>query len=146
MHPFPIRTPVSPSAMTVITRLAYHNDFAPGLCGGGLHGNVSPCHCPSQLELAYPGVTGNHSVRHTRSGGHYLSAKADAYTWLVKDAISSRKAPPGQICVDWLFAPPDARGRDVDNLMKVVKDALTKCGFWADDSNKVMERLVVWPR
>jgi len=42
--------------------------------------------------------------------------------------------------VDFLVEPPDRRGREVDNLMKVVKDALTDAGFWVDDSNKVIRK------
>lgn len=42
--------------------------------------------------------------------------------------------------MDFLVEPPDLRARDVDNLMKVVKDALTDAGFWVDDSNKVIRK------
>ena len=95
-----------------------------------------------ELELPYPNHTGNHSVRHTRSGGHYLTKEAEAYRLAVSLLVSpSRVAPKmlaGPLRLDWLIAPPDLRARDVDNLFKVVCDALTRCGFWVDDSNKVI--------
>lgn len=90
------------------------------------------------VELPYPAVTGNHAVRHTRSGGHYRAAHAVDYDGLVVETLRGRKAPAGLIHTDWLLAPPDRRARDADNVMKVVKDALTRAGFWVDDSNKVI--------
>lgn len=93
-----------------------------------------------QLELPYPTGTGNHSVRHTRSGGHYVTKEAQAYRDLVSLAVRGRRAPPGALSVAWCFVPPDRRARDADNLLKVVKDALTRCGFWADDSNRVIRQ------
>jgi len=36
--------------------------------------------------------------------------------------------------VDLYFFPPDRRVRDNSNHTKVLYDALTKAGFWADDS------------
>jgi len=92
------------------------------------------------IELPYPGRTGNHSVRHTATGRHYVSKEALAYRALVSQALRGRRAPPGPISVAWTFVPPDRRARDADNLLKVVKDALTLAGFWADDSNKVIQR------
>lgn len=41
--------------------------------------------------------------------------------------------------------PPDKRRRDVDNLLKVVFDVLTKAGAWVDDS--LVDEIVLkrWP-
>lgn len=40
---------------------------------------------------------------------------------------------------------PDRRRRDLDNLQKAVFDALTKAGFWLDDSQVVDYRVVKMP-
>lgn len=92
----------------------------------------------TSIELPYPAGSGNHSVRHTRSGGHYLTAGTLAYRLAVKAAVGLARAPDGPIQADWVISPPDRRARDFDNLMKVVKDALTLAGFWGDDSNRVI--------
>jgi len=89
------------------------------------------------LELPYPGGSGNHSVRHA-GGSHYLSDEAKAYRVLVALACRHVRPVVGPLCLDWLIAPPDKRARDIDNLFKVVCDALTHAGFWPDDSNKVI--------
>jgi Holliday junction resolvase RusA-like endonuclease len=54
--------------------------------------------------------------------------------------LTSQKPLAGPLSVSWLLGPPDNRARDVDNVRKVVADALTKSGFWKDDSNKVLVR------
>ncbi len=93
-----------------------------------------------QLELPYPSRTGNHSVKHTANGRHYLTKEALTYRDLVAACLRGRKAPAGQLSVAWTFCPPDRRRRDTSNLLKVVEDALTLAGFWADDSNLVQPR------
>ena len=55
-------------------------------------------------------------------------------------ALLGKKALGGPLAVSWLLSPPDRRARDVDNVRKVVADALTRAGFWVDDSNKVLVR------
>lgn len=117
-----------------------------GLPKGSVTGHVwHVCSEPAlaTLELPYPSHTGNHSVRHTRGGGHYVTKEAEAYRLMVSlKASPGRMAPrmlAGPLRLEWLIAPPDRKARDVDNLMKVVCDALTRCGFWVDDSNKVLK-------
>jgi len=98
--------------------------------------------------LPWPKVLGNHATKHTRSGGHYKVPEAEAYDVLVRQAVAglgmgsltASKPLGGPLSVSWLLAPPDKRARDVDNVRKVVADALTKAGFWSDDSNKVLTR------
>jgi crossover junction endodeoxyribonuclease RusA len=90
------------------------------------------------IDLPYPRVTGNHAVKHTRAGGHYVTAEAQAYYDDVARIVRGRRAPAGLLRTDWIIAPPDRRARDFDNLSKIVKDALTRAGFWTDDSNKVI--------
>ena len=50
---------------------------------------------------------------------------------------------PGPLEVLYTLHPPDLRARDEDNVLKVVKDALTRARVWVDDSNKVITRSVV---
>jgi crossover junction endodeoxyribonuclease RusA len=103
-----------------------------------------------QLELPWPAVTGNHAVKHTKTGGHYKVAKAKAYEAAVHAIVLGQGLGQGQtlngpLRAVWLLAPPDRRARDMDNVRKTVADALTKAGFWADDSNKVLaEERFVW--
>lgn len=106
--------------------------------------------CPLTYEFAlpWPSATGNHAVKHTRTGGHYKTAEAKAYEAVVAQIVAGmgmgsllgRQPLGGPLEVSWLLAPPDRRARDVDNVRKVVADALTRAGFWADDSNKVLRR------
>lgn len=101
-----------------------------------------------EFELPWPKVLGNHATKHTRAGGHYKVPEAVAYDALVGQIVASmgmgrltsQKPLDGPLSVSWLLGPPDNRARDVDNVRKVVADALTKSGFWKDDSNKVLVR------
>lgn len=101
-----------------------------------------------EFALPWPKVTGNHAVKHTRAGGHYKTPEAKAYEGMVAQIVASmgmgsllgQKALCGPLKVLWLLSPPDRRARDMDNVRKVVADALTRAGFWEDDSNKVLVR------
>ena len=103
-----------------------------------------------ELSLPYP-PSGNHSVRHAAGGRHYLAASARAYRGAVLVAVAGRGlgsfarrgALQGPLALSWLLLPPDARARDSDNVMKAVRDALTKAGVWVDDSNRVIRREVI---
>lgn len=98
--------------------------------------------------MPWPRVLGNHATKHTRAGGHYKVPEAVAYEALVGQIVASmgmgrltdQKPLGGPLSVSWVLGPPDNRARDVDNVRKVVADALTKAGFWRDDSNKVLVR------
>lgn len=118
------------------------------------HKNLGTVTKPSQRTLTFefalpwPAATGNHAVKHTRTGGHYKTPKAKAYEATVAQIVAAmgmgsltgQKPLGGPLAVSWLLAPPDRRARDVDNVRKVVADALTRAGFWLDDSNKVLTR------
>lgn len=101
-----------------------------------------------EFSLPWPTATGNHAVKHTRTGGHYKTPAAKAYEGAVAQIVAAmgmgnllgQKPLGGPLSVSWLLSPPDRRARDIDNLRKVVADALTKAGFWVDDSNKVLAR------
>lgn len=90
------------------------------------------------IELPWPSLSGNNHTRGRAGGGRYLTAEAKAYRMAVGLCVGRRRAPEGAVRTEWLLSPPDSRARDVDNVMKVVKDALTAAGFWADDSNRVI--------
>ena len=92
-------------------------------------------------------------MKHTRTGGHYKTPAAKAYEGVVAQIVAGmgmgnllgQKPLDGPLIVSWLLAPPDRRARDVDNARKVAADALTRAGFWVDDSNKVLvEEHFVW--
>lgn len=106
-----------------------------------------------ELELPWPMATGNHAVKHTRFGGHYKTAEAKQYEGLVAAVVlghglgpvNRQKPLSGPLAASWLLFPPDRRARDVDNVRKVAADALTRAGFWEDDSNKVLtEEAFAW--
>lgn len=50
----------------------------------------------------------------------------------------------------WIYKPPKTRLKakwkttapDTDNLVKLLKDCMTKCGFWKDDAQVVEENIV----
>jgi crossover junction endodeoxyribonuclease RusA len=90
------------------------------------------------LELPYPTKSGNNHTRGKAGGGRYLTPEALAYRPAVSDALRGRQAPSGRLAVGFVLAPPDRRARDVDNVLRPLKDALTHAGFWPDDSNKVI--------
>lgn len=101
-----------------------------------------------ELELPWP-PTGNHATKHTRTGGHYKTAKAVSYRAAVAQLLGWKglgtNPLKGPLKVEWLLAPPDRRSRDVDNARKEAADALTLGGLWADDSNKVIrEERFIW--
>ena len=111
---------------------------------------TKPCEQTLTYEFAlpWPTVTGNHAVKHSRTGGHYKTPEAKRYEGTVAQIVAGmglgnllgQKPLGGPLAVSWLLSPPDRRARDLDNLRKVVADALTRAGFWADDSNKVLVR------
>lgn len=59
----------------------------------------------------------------------YRSSVAAA---LVEQGITAKFTGP--VCVTERYYPPDNRRRDLDNLKKAPRDALSHCGVWDDDS------------
>lgn len=97
------------------------------------------------IVIPYPTVSGNHSTRHGRYGS-YKSVKAKDYKLAVQKAVLAAKMKlnltgPMDLYLDAI--PPDNRARDADNLLKEVGDALTRAGFWQDDSNKVIKKTTI---
>ena len=93
-------------------------------------------------RLPYPEMTGNHIYETQKGGRKTLKHSVLAYRAQVRGFLEAqglaRIGLAGPLWVEWLAQPPDQRGRDEDNLRKVVQDALTLGGLWADDSNKVI--------
>jgi crossover junction endodeoxyribonuclease RusA len=99
-----------------------------------------------QLLLPYPPASGNKTTRHTRGGGHYtlpeISRYRDHVRLIVERSIVEDwcNGDDSLECVMEIY-PPDRRKRDMDNVCKVVSDALTKAGVWSDDFQ--IDRLVL---
>lgn len=53
-----------------------------------------------------------------------------------------RAALAGPVSVSVVASPPDKRATDADNRLKCLLDALVQGGLLADDSNRVIRRLV----
>ena len=95
-----------------------------------------------ELSMPWP-PTVNHYLLRTRSGGLRLSPAAQAYRREVWLAWKQQRKPcqSGRLSL-WLYAyPPDARKRDLDNLLKAVLDALQHAGAFKDDSQ--VDHLVI---
>ena len=95
--------------------------------------------------LAYPPVSGNNAVRHVGKGRAYRTDQAQAYRLRIAAELAghglagSKWKPITNLHVRLQICPPDERERDVDNMLKEFKDALTKAGFWVGDSNRVIK-------
>ena len=98
-----------------------------------------------KLVLPYPRVSGNGKTRLGASGVFTLKEARD-YDLAVKSVVVHSpwwgSALSDQTEVHFDAWPPDLRERDSDNVEKVLKDALTKAGFWKTDSNRLIRRSV----
>jgi crossover junction endodeoxyribonuclease RusA len=102
------------------------------------------------LELPWPLATGNRQARHGK-GGHYLNPLIARYRAQVAQIAAAqgwggwdaRKPLVGLLEASLVCAPPDKRARDLDNVAKVALDAIVQAGVLADDSSKVLRRLVL---
>lgn len=76
------------------------------------------------------------AIRRGRGAVNILSAKGRQYPQLCKVAIGFHGHRPisGRIRLLVDLYPPDRRRRDLDNHIKPLQDALTKCRIWEDDS------------
>jgi crossover junction endodeoxyribonuclease RusA len=91
-----------------------------------------------EYQLPYPPSV-NHTWRH-KGGQFYVSPKTKTYRADVLAAVWSQGKPPQLECpltVHLYVTPPDKRVRDLDNIFKVVLDALAKAGVYVDDSQIV---------
>ncbi|MEM7231769.1 MAG: RusA family crossover junction endodeoxyribonuclease [Planctomycetota bacterium] len=75
--------------------------------------------------------------RYWRCAGNrtYLTHDARRYRDEVRAAIPRTvESMTGELEVDLILLPPDARRRDIDNSLKAILDALESAGVYADDS------------
>lgn len=95
-----------------------------------------------QVDLPYPRASGNHATKHTTTGAHYKTQASKVYDALVltrldRMGLAGRKLA-GPLDVTYVLCAPSRRAVDSDNVLKPLKDALTKARFWTDDSNAVI--------
>lgn len=99
-----------------------------------------------RITLPWP-PSNNRYYRHNRGRTH-ISTEGIAYRQAVSKIINDGildilTEAPIKIRIECHM--PDRRRRDLDNLQKAAFDALTKAGFWADDSQVVDYRVVKMP-
>lgn len=87
-----------------------------------------------KLCVPYPPVSGNHYIGTTKTGRRFVTAKATEYRALIKSIINKPPRLAGPVAVRLDTWTPDNRKRDLDNIEKVLFDALTLAGLWIDDS------------
>lgn len=89
----------------------------------------------SRYWLPWPPSVNNYWVR-TRRGGMMVSKAGRQYRQeLLADLSGKVKTlATGRVRLSVCVMPPDARRRDLDNLLKPILDGLTAAGVWEDDS------------
>lgn len=89
------------------------------------------------LNLPYP-PSMNHMYKRNRIGGVYLADKARNYRnsarYLALEQLGHYKAMEGHLQIIIDLYPPDARKRDIDNILKVLLDSIMYAGVVQDDS------------
>lgn len=107
-------------------------------------GAATPLARASGTPIALPWPpTGNHAVKHTRNGGHYLQPEVIAYRDGVANLVARFAPITSKYRLHVHLSPPDARRRDADNALKSVLDALVRAGYLKDDSLTYMRELLV---
>lgn len=91
---------------------------------------------PPSLNRLYRINAGGKGVRKSEAGKRYQQA--------VKLASLRSQGVEGKVLVTIDVFPPDRRKRDLDNLLKILLDALTKAALIEDDSK--IDRLLVQRR
>lgn len=95
------------------------------------------------LRLPYP-PSANHYRTHAR-GRWFLSAAGKAYhsdvTAVVLDELGQHEPLKGRLAVQLEFIMPDRIKRDLDNVLKIVFDALEAANVFEDD--KQIDHLIV---
>lgn len=112
-----------------------------------------------RLEPDIPKLTHQNGIKTRVVNGHAQVYKTPALRDLEAKYISLLKpfAPPEpwtcpiSLTTRWSFRKPKgAKGMfkttrpDTDNLIKTLKDCMTRCGFWTDDALVVAECSVKW--
>ncbi len=116
------------------------------------------------IRLIIPGQPERITEQQHRFGGYSRNGKAIIYRdtrlqrardEMLQSLMSHRPdqplAGPIQLVVIWYFGTKDKKKvrtqwkttrPDTDNMIKGLKDCLTECGYWEDDSQIVYETLV----
>lgn len=99
-----------------------------------------------RLILPWP-PSNNRYYRHDRGITH-ISTAGKRYRQKVTEIVKSKlldigTTKPLKVRIECHM--PDKRRRDLDNLQKAAFDALTKAGFWADDSQVIDYRVIKMP-
>ena len=87
-------------------------------------------------ELPFPPSI-NHYYRNVvvnRRPQTLISAEGRSYHYAVQAAIGRASPMVDHLAVTIWVWMPDARTRDIDNLLKPLLDACTRAGLWRDDS------------
>lgn len=110
------------------------------------------------LPMIPPTVTAQEQKTGVRNGMPYRydPPELKAAKSKILDAVAQHRPPapmtgPVRLIVTWCF-PLDEGGRhhdgepkvskpDTDNLQKMLKDCMTKAGFWKDDAQVYMEQI-----
>jgi crossover junction endodeoxyribonuclease RusA len=93
-----------------------------------------------EFELPFPPSVNGYwrAVVRGKRVAQIISEKGRDYTKIVDDRMAALNLKNEQLSdrlkVKIIFHPPCKRNRDLDNYFKSTLDAITKCGFWLDDS------------
>lgn len=91
-----------------------------------------------EIEIVPPSVN-NYWIKGANKTNR-LSKRAVHFK-AVMDRFINPVGYEGKVSVNIQFAPPDAKVRDIDNIVKPIFDGLSKCGLILDD--KQVDKLVV---
>lgn len=115
-----------------------------GACSGGtdgaVAGNLSKADALSRslvTEIVLPFPPSMNGYWRSVNGRQIISAKGREYRAAVMGLAVRQKWPAfgtSRIRLEIEAWMPDARRRDLDNIIKAPLDALTHAGLWADDS------------
>lgn len=108
---------------------------------------------PVTLDLPWPpsanAMHGSRVLRSARTGrlvaARYSTAAVKGYrreVWAAAQAAGVRGLQ-GPLAVDVVAYPPDARRRDLDNVWKVLLDALVHAGALPDDNARAVAALSI---
>lgn len=104
-------------------------------------GSLRPAVSAAPITLPWP-PSGNTAVRHA-NGAHYIKPEVAQYRRHVAALCRNLAPATGRYILHVHLSPPDARTRDADNSIKVLVDALVRCGYLIDDSLTYMRELHV---